>query len=545
MEEVLEQIEDIESWSFYGLWHWLSEVNQLLERADHAAVSKAPRAQDLAAAEARELLLAAQARLRRQLGALLEEPLTRRERPLAEEFLQEQISKLQSQARKDERAAAGLERLQQLRAKLTTAPETKAVQDIEAQMKQADAELKELKPIYEKWQQGRHSFRSNSELQAFKRRYEDCQKLCASPQLEEALRRRRGPEPSAGPRSGPRPGPAGQRSGPSPGQLPLDARAKPGARPSAKQRGAKPSSWASNMTLAQRLRAEAAAKVREEALGTAEADPEPIDDGQDDVFWEEMARPPPPPVPKEAATGPAGKTAEGALSTGSGLRASEAAAPVPVARLAGPKKRPKESKAKKKKAEEDVPDLPDMEPVEPLPVQMRWELGTALEDMLQPSAWAVDEEQACKRLAQLERLLRSPLGFRLPFAWARFLALDMDGGPKRRSLRGHSDALERLKHNVPQLLGFYTTVVFLLTVLHSLSHFGLLMWLVALQTALILLPVQRAPAQLLGLQLVHLLLWVFFIRSLWQMHMFIKALLVAALAGHAYAVREVPVGTFG
>ena len=148
-----------------------------------------------------------------------------------------------------------------------------------------------------------------------------------------------------------------------------------------------------------------------------------------------------------------------------------------------------------------MPDLPDMEPVEPLPVQMRWvpvlgariarmflaganfveELGTALEDMLQPSAWAVDEEQACKRLAQLERLLRSPLGaclhpslsplsplsslsllshlrsfgllrvpcvlrgFRLPFAWARFLALDMDGGPKRRSLRGHSDALERLK----------------------------------------------------------------------------------------------------
>ncbi len=36
-------------------------------------------------------------------------------------------------------------------------------------------------------------------------------------------------------------------------------------------------------------------------------------------------------------------------------------------------------------------------------------------------------------------------GFWLPFSWSSFVALDLDGGPKRRSRRGQSDALERLR----------------------------------------------------------------------------------------------------
>ena len=36
-------------------------------------------------------------------------------------------------------------------------------------------------------------------------------------------------------------------------------------------------------------------------------------------------------------------------------------------------------------------------------------------------------------------------GFLLPFSWSSFLALDVDGGPKRRSRRGESDALLRLR----------------------------------------------------------------------------------------------------
>lgn len=52
------------------------------------------------------------AQLKRAMGALLESPaLTRRERPLAEDFLQEQLTKLKS-AGSDARAAKGIERLQ-------------------------------------------------------------------------------------------------------------------------------------------------------------------------------------------------------------------------------------------------------------------------------------------------------------------------------------------------------------------------------------------------------------------------------------------------
>lgn len=43
-------------------------------------------------------------------------------------------------------------------------------------MKQLDAEWKEVSPIYDKWQAGRHKFKSNDDLQAFRRRYEDCRK---------------------------------------------------------------------------------------------------------------------------------------------------------------------------------------------------------------------------------------------------------------------------------------------------------------------------------------------------------------------------------
>lgn len=41
------------------------------------------------------------------------------------------------------------------------------------------------------------------------------------------------------------------------------------------------------------------------------------------------------------------------------------------------------------------------------------------------------------------------------------------------------------------------------------------------------------------LQAVHLLLWIFFVRSLWQMHVLIKVSCVALVVGHAYSVSEV------
>ena len=129
--------------------------------------------------------------------------------------LQEQISKLQGQAEphakkvqsklvdrlpkalRDERAKAGIDRLQQLLVQVrgkTPAAESKAVRDIEASLKQAETDWKELSPIYQKWQAGRHSFRSNADLQAFKRRYEECRKIrdAGDEKLGAALCARRG-----------------------------------------------------------------------------------------------------------------------------------------------------------------------------------------------------------------------------------------------------------------------------------------------------------------------------------------------------------------
>ena len=37
--------ESKDSYSFYGLWHWLSEANQLLDQIDSISLSKAPKTQ--------------------------------------------------------------------------------------------------------------------------------------------------------------------------------------------------------------------------------------------------------------------------------------------------------------------------------------------------------------------------------------------------------------------------------------------------------------------------------------------------------------------
>ena len=211
------------------------------------------------------------------------------------------------QAVKDERAKAGIERLQLLLSKVQAAPvaaESKAVQDLDASLKQADKDWKEIGPIYDKWQAGRHSFRSNADLQAFKRRYEECNKIrqTGGDKLHEALCARRAgkafeasDEPRAGwsstarkptlataPRASVNRGEAA---------VALDASAK-------KKASAKSSSWASQtISFAQRLRAEAVARVRQEVDA-------PEDTGashtNDDGFWNESLpeRPPPPPVPE-------------------------------------------------------------------------------------------------------------------------------------------------------------------------------------------------------------------------------------------------------
>merc|ERR1712060_940205 len=96
--------------------------------------------------------------------------------------------------------------------------------------------------------------------------------------------------------------------------------------------------------------------------------------------------------------------------------------------------------------------------------------------------------------------------------------------------RGTSPFVRRLQKNLPWLLAHYVTILFFASLLHSLSHFGLLVWVAAAQTALILTPpetpyIQR-PARVLALQAAHLLLWIVFVRSIWMLHLFLKLLIV-------------------
>jgi len=104
--------------------------------------------------------------------------------------------------------------------------------------------------------------------------------------------------------------------------------------------------------------------------------------------------------------------------------------------------------------------------------------------------------------------------------------------------------VHRLQKNIPYLLGHYVSVLFLLALLHGLSHFGLVLVVAGLQSGLILAPPEAFPKTLspstrpLLLQVAHLLVWLAFIRSIWQMHLFVKVLVVGLMAGHAYILAD-------
>lgn len=633
-DEVLGACEEVGSLSFYGLVHWLSELGKLIERVDRAALAKAPRAEEVALLERKEELLEAQARLRRTIGASLESPaLTKREKPLAEEFLGEQILKLQGQASRDERAAKGMERLKQILAGVKSAPlvtDSKTVRDIDASGKQAEAEWKELSPLYEKWQAGRHSFKSNADLQTFKRRYEDSRKVreSAAEKLEEALRVAR---PAGSSRSvaaeGPAPGWSGvakKATAPAPARSSANVRGAAAVAldaPKRKSASAKSTSWASSaVSFAQRLRAEAVAKVRNETQTEGAPEPDGDDDDEeedeaeeqdDEDFWEleptkskvpppppPKARPPPPAVPTNkqapqadggsfvtpkvsrsgkpaiapasadlsslansgqrwgAATADEPDSEEESSAATAGLGASGAAATRKQATSFSASAK-KKSKAKKKKGAQEQEDDDDTgintehaappnkgsSPSWIAAVQLAVS-GSVFAELLRPSSWAMPApEEAEGRLEQFrERLpFSSPLGLVLPLTWAEFAGLQVDGGPKRTSKRGQSLWVQRVSKNVPELLGHYLTMLFLLLLLHSLSHFGLLILPALAQTALLLMPTGQlaqvsSSAHLLLLQGAHMLLWLGFGRSLLLMHMFIKIFTVLIVAGHAYVV---------
>jgi hypothetical protein len=632
-EEVLRAIEDIDSLSFYGLVHWLTKVSALITRIEAAASAKAPRAADAELSEHKEELLDAQSRLRRAIGSSLENPsLTKRERPLAEDFLKEQLSKLQAQSQSDERAVKGIERLRQILQKVQTTntlPESKTVRDIEASMKDLELEWKEVSPIYDKWQAGRHSFKSNADLQAFKRRYEDCKKSRDSigPKLEEALHARRSQCDierksevtkldsawSAIAKKQATPSPAQVRANAIRGSaaIAVDAAAKKKTAP------AKSNAWGSSMiSFAQCLRADLVQQVRQEASEdpieheVCEVAPEVVKDNHeqedDDVFWEAkpvLAKDPPaklldpphsssPSRPavttriKQAATAKAMSTEPSGIASSTNRRrwagqveddAVEQEEAFEQENVRGPdnddakkgdrtkhaplSKKNNKNKAlsvnKKKTTDEEECNLDHLsQNNDPGPATrtqstfasrlVKTFSDSLVQELIRPDSWVMSGTAVDTRLAELkDRLsLSSPLGLVLSVPWHEFLSLEVDGGPIRTSKRGQSPAAIRLQKNIPALLGNYIVLVFFLTFLHSLSHFGLALLPFFAQVVLVLIPPGQVPrlgtqAQLVLLQVAHALLWLCFARALVLMHLLVKILLMSLLALHAYIVAEV------
>lgn len=567
---MLEELGDLSQLSVYGLTHYLKELTALTQRVEHLAGAKAPRAEDQALLDKKEELLDAAGRLRRTLGGLLEKPsLTKREKPLAEAFLQEQLTKLSAQG-SDERTAKGVERLRQLLTSVKISdpvPESRSVQEIEATLKKLDAEWKEVSPIYEKWQAGKHSFKSNPELQAFRRRYEDCRKgrESFSEKLQKALLAARVAAAPAVAETRPTGWSTAAKKAVEK-QAPVsvmrgDAVRGPMAVALDRQKASPKSraTWGSSvMSLAQRLRAEIAHSVREA--------PEP-QEAEDEGFWEAAPAPscpspssaeapkavatrrwdrshPPPPPPAEAED-----EEEEPVVPQTDLPKSDARPSFAVSAK-------KKGKAKKKRGsaeEEDIDELP-AQTKGPLATSAAasWVagvktalVGSLLEDLLTREAWQPQStEVAEERLQELAHRLiwLSPVGLPLPLEWAAFASLEVDGGPERSSKRGTPQWLKRLQKNVPWLLPHYLTIIFVVTLLHSLSHFGLLALASLLQVALVLAPPNvgglQPPARLLLLQVLHLVLWLCFARSLWLMHVLIKGLLLLLVAGHAYTVAD-------
>jgi len=587
VDEVLAVIADVEQLSFYGMHHWLGETAKILERIDDSLLSKKRSPLE----ERKDELVDAQKRLRNSMGALVQNlSFTKRERPLAEDFLRQQLAKIEkaqmekTQGPAAEKAATAREKLRQLiedLGKSKPAPETKEVQEIEESIKAAEAEWKEVSPIYEKWEKGKHSFKTNADLQAMRRRYTECQRIreTGSDRLLKALCSSREGKALARPQEAalPKGWSAVAKKAP---QAATGGASRPKQAPI--KRAPAPSAWGSAaISFAQRLRAQASAQVREEAR-TGQENEEGDESEEDDrggaeqereVKPEVAARPrpkPPPPLPANVDGFTPVKTSAASRPA---PRASPKAAPisdddgdeeeeVETTKVHRPTGYNASAKKKGKGKQKKGGDQDDEDVLQPCEKPERSQASTAdwasaattvlegslLKDLLRSQSWRwpEDEDIGNERLQSLiERLdWVNPLGLALTMEWKQFLSLEVDGGPPRTSRRGTAPWITRVGQNAPVLLGHYITIIFGFTFLQELSFFGFPMWALLLQAGLILLPPEaspylQSPHRLLGLQAAHLLLWLLFVRSLWQMHFFVKVLCALLAGSHAYVVAPV------
>jgi len=322
------------------------------------------------------------------------------------------------------------------------------------------------------------------------------------------------------------------------------------------------------VSFAQRLRAEQVAQVRQ----SIEKEEEEDEEGESEEEYEAPPPQAPPPRPKAApplpariedgfapvkpgsAARPKPKPAPKMLAADDEEDEAEAEEATPSSRQTGftasAKKKGKAGKKKKgNREDDDVPEPGAPPPKTSKPSGAAWMAavevaihGSVLQELLASSAWSApkDEEDAEQRMESLVERLSwvSPLGLPLPLEWKEFVGLQVDGGPKASSRRGTPEWVGRVQENVASFFAHYITILFGCILLHELSQFGLLLLGVIFQAVLILAPPDSPylarSSRVLFLQGAHMLLWLLFLRSLYQMHFFVKSFTVLCVCGHAY-----------
>lgn len=565
MEEVLRCAEDVESLSFYGLTHWLSEVDNLIAKRNDDGISDDHTGE----------LVAAQARLRRAMGARLENPsLTEREKSQACDFLEQQIAKISVGT--DARAARMIEHLRRIHELVKTTPPlpmSQRVRDTEVRIKALETEWKELSPLHERWQAGRHSFRSNADLQTFVRQYNECQRAraAARPALTEALCARHDGIIVEEPQPLPKDWAAVARTSSQTSHLKA-TRPPPPPTPAPPPRGN--GAWASaGLTLAQRMRAEISASIRAECIdkplapdSSLPANTPAVSDG----FWQSEDSPDasaPMPLSSSLEITHSVDPSKTKITVGDNEGTAVLNEPTVDTLSSSQSPKKKGGKAAKKrgglkstnedgmKSANDAECRPNvgrqLKRSEPK-TQERFKAaldtiveafhGSALELFATQEAWSLpnDEHEAAARFQELAFKLpwTSPLGLPLPLEWKQFASLQMDGGPKRTSRRGRSEFALRLQKNIPWLCSHYITFFFAVLLLHALSQFGALFWAFLGQATLLLappgVPHLTLPRRVLMLQSAQALLWILLVRVLWMLHFFLKCGMVILVIVHAY-----------
>lgn len=129
-------------------------------------------------------------------------------------------------------------------------------------------------------------------------------------------------------------------------------------------------------------------------------------------------------------------------------------------------------------------------------------------------------------------------------AWKDVIGLELDWGPRKK--RKGNPSFDRIMANLTDNMALYVYVLLALMLLRCIlfrSFFCFLPWLLVLQIASVLVPLDKVPQVELKFRVVgtlglHGLMWLFFLmEAVWKTYFFEKFFIIGLIAFHAHSVR--------